>query len=128
MNGNIIWPNIFFEDRTSVFFRRKSPNYLGSLLTNENYSYEEIKCRLKAGNSVQKLLSSRFFSKNLKIKIYKTMLYDCETLSLALKEEFRLRVFKNRILRRIFGPRGMRMGSEEDFAMRNLRVCTVHLI
>ena len=47
---------------------------------------------------------------NLKIKIYRTIilpvvLYGCETLSLTLKEEHRLRVFENRVLRRIFGPR-----------------------
>ena len=72
---------------------------------------EEIKCRLKAGNScyysVQTLLSSRLLSKNLKIKIYKTIilsvvLYGCEAWSLTLREERRL--FENRILRRIFGP------------------------
>ena len=44
------------------------------------------------------------------IKIYKTIilpvvLYDCETWSLTLREECRLRVFENRILRRIFGPK-----------------------
>ena len=49
-------------------------------------------------------------SKNLKINIYKTIilpavLYGCETRYLALREECRLRVFKNRILRRIFGPK-----------------------
>ena len=75
---------------------------------------EEIKCRLKAGNScyysVQTLLSSRLLSKNLKIKIYKTIilpvvLYGCETLSLTLREESRLRVFENRILKQIFGPK-----------------------
>ena len=54
-------------------------------------------------------LSSRLISKNLKIKIYKTIilpvvLYGCEALCLTLWEESRLRVFKNRILRRIFGP------------------------
>ena len=47
---------------------------LGSLLTNQNSIQEEIKCRLKAGNScyysVQTILSSRLLSKNLKIKIY----------------------------------------------------------
>jgi hypothetical protein len=47
-------------------------------------------------------------SKNLKIKIYKTIifpvgLYGCETWSLTLREERRLRVFENRVLRRIFG-------------------------
>jgi hypothetical protein len=56
-----------------------------------------------------KLLSSRLLSKNIKIRIYKTIilpvvLYGCETWSLILKEEHRLRVFENRVLRRIFGP------------------------
>jgi hypothetical protein len=52
----------------------------------------------------------RLISKNLKIKIYKTVilpvvLYGCETWSLTLGEEHRLRVFENRVLRRIFGPK-----------------------
>ena len=75
-----------------------------------------MKCKLthKAGNScyysVQTLLSSTLLSKNLKIKIYKTIilpvvLYGCETWSLTLSEERRPSVFGNRILRRIFGPR-----------------------
>ena len=50
--------------------------YLGCLVTNQIFIQEEIKCRFKAGNScyysVQTLLSSRFLSNNLKIKIYKT--------------------------------------------------------
>jgi len=58
--------------------------------------------------SVQNLLSSSLLSKNIKIKIYKTIilpvLYGCETWSLTLSEERRLRVFENRVLRRIFGP------------------------
>ena len=83
-------------------------------MKNRNFIQEKIKCRLKAGNScyysVQTLLSSRLSSKNLKIKIYKTiilpvMLYGCETWSLTLREEYRLRVFENRILRRIFVPK-----------------------
>jgi len=54
--------------------------------------------------------SSRLLSKNLKIKIYRTIilpvvLYGCETWSLTLQEERKLRVFENRMLRRIFGPR-----------------------
>ena len=49
-------------------------------------------------------------SKNLKIKIYRTIilpvvLYGCETWSLTLWEERKLRVFENMVLRRIFGPR-----------------------
>jgi hypothetical protein len=48
--------------------------------------------------------------KNLKIRIYKTIilpvvLYGCETWSLTVREEHRLRVFENRVLRRIFGPK-----------------------
>ena len=77
-------------------------------MKNQNSIQEEIKCRLKAGSSVETLLSSRLLSKNLKIKIYKTIilpveLYGSETLYLTLREECRLRVFENRILRRIFG-------------------------
>ena len=46
----------------------------------------------------------------LKIKIYRTVilpvvLYGCETWSLTLREERKLRVFENMVLRRIFGPR-----------------------
>jgi len=59
---------------------------------------------------VQNLLSSRLLSKNLKIKIYRTIIlpvvsYGCETWSLTLREEKKLRVFENKVLRRIFGPR-----------------------
>ena len=59
---------------------------------------------------MQNLLSSRLVSKNLKIKIYRTIilpvvLYGCETWSLPLSEERKLRVFENMVLRRIFGPR-----------------------
>jgi hypothetical protein len=82
-------------------------------LTNQNSVHEEIKSRLKSGNScysVQKVLSSGLVSENLKIKIHKTIilpivLYSCETWPITLKEECRLRVFENRILRRIFGPK-----------------------
>ena len=56
------------------------------------------------------LLSSSLLSKNLEIKIYRTILlpvvlYGSETWSLTLREEHRLRVFENRVLRRIFGPK-----------------------
>jgi len=88
--------------------------YLGTTLRYQNSIQEEIKSRLKSGNacyySVQNLLSSRLLSKNLKTKIYKTIilpvvLYGCETWPLTLREERRLRVFENRMLRRIFGPK-----------------------
>jgi len=58
---------------------------------------------------VQNVLSSRMLSNNLKIKIYRTIilpiLCGCETWSLTLREERKLRVFENVVLRRIFGPR-----------------------
>ena len=87
---------------------------MGTILTNHNSIQEEIKGRLKSGNacyhSVQNILSSSLLSKNIKIKIYRTVilpvvLYGCETWSLTLREEHRLRVFESRVLRRIFGPK-----------------------
>ena len=88
--------------------------YLGTTLTNKNSIQEEIKIRLKLGNacyySMQNLLSSSLLSKKLKIKIYRNIilpvvLYGCETWSLKLREERRLRVFENRVLKRVFGPK-----------------------
>jgi hypothetical protein len=87
--------------------------YLGTTLTDQNCIHEEIKRRLNSGNacyhSIQSLLSSRLLSRNVKVKIYKTIilpvvLYGCETWSLILKEEHRMRVSENRILRTVFGP------------------------
>ena len=86
--------------------------YLGTTLTNQKSIQQEIKSRLKSGNaschSVQNLLSSSLLSKNLTIKIYKTLilpvgLCGCETWSLTLREECRLRMFENRVLGIIFG-------------------------
>jgi hypothetical protein len=59
---------------------------------------------------VQNLLSSILPYKNKKIMIYRTIilpvvLYGCETWSLTMGEEHRLRVFENRVLRRLFGPK-----------------------
>jgi hypothetical protein len=88
--------------------------YLEMTITDQNLIQEEIKRRLNSGNacyhSVQNLLSSRLLSKNLEIRTYKTIilpvvLYGCETWSLTLREEHRLRVFEDRVLRRIFGPK-----------------------
>jgi hypothetical protein len=88
--------------------------YLGSTSTDQNCIHEEIRSRLNSGNAcyyaVQNLLSSRLLSRNVKIKIYKTIilpvvLCGCETLALTLREERRLRVFENRVLGRIFGPK-----------------------
>jgi hypothetical protein len=88
--------------------------YLDTREKKKNLNQEEIKRRLNFGNayyhSVQNLLSSRLLSKNVKIRIFKlfiflVVLYVCETWSLTLKEEHRLRVFLNRVFRRIFGPK-----------------------
>jgi hypothetical protein len=59
---------------------------------------------------VQNLLSSHLLSKKVKIRIYKiiilpVILYRCETWFLTLREEHRLRVFENRVLKRLFGPK-----------------------
>jgi hypothetical protein len=69
---------------------------------------EEINSRLNSGNacyhSIQSLLASGLLCRNLKVKIYKTIilpvvLYGCDTWSLTLREEHGLRVFQNRVLR-----------------------------
>ena len=66
---------------------------------------------------MQNLLSSRLLSENLKIKIYRTIilpvvLYGRETWALTLREERKLRVFENMVLRRIFGPRRVEVTGE----------------
>jgi len=96
------------------FERLEEFKYLGTALREQNSIQEEIKSRLKSGNacyhSVQNLWSSSLLSKNIKIKIYRTIilsvvLYGCETWSLTLREECRLRVYENRVLRRVFLPK-----------------------
>ena len=69
----------------------------------------------------------------LKIKIYRTIIlpfvsYGCETWSLTLREELRLRVFENRVLRTIFGPKRDEQGRGGNYIMRNLMICTTHPI
>jgi hypothetical protein len=76
--------------------------YLGMTLTNQIEIHDEIKSRLNSGNAWYHSVSY----KKLKIKICTTVilpvvLYGCETWSLTLREEHRLRVFENRVLRKM---------------------------
>ncbi|KAJ4433782.1 hypothetical protein ANN_16094 [Periplaneta americana] len=98
-NGNIKIGDLSFEEVEKF-------KYLGATVTNINDTREEIKRRINMGNacyySVEKLLSSSLLSKNLKVRIYKTVilpvvLYGCETWTLTLREEHRLRVFENKL-------------------------------
>jgi hypothetical protein len=91
--------------------------YLGTTLANKNNIHDEIKSRVNSGDacyySAQHFLSSRLISKNLKVKIYRTVilpvvLYGCETWSLTLREEYRLRVFENSVEEDIWTKKGGR--------------------
>ncbi|KAJ4435647.1 hypothetical protein ANN_18263 [Periplaneta americana] len=106
-NGNIKIGNLSFEEVEKF-------KYLGAIVTNINDTREEIKHRINMANacynSVEKLLSSSLLSKNLKVRIYKTVilpvvLYGCETWTLTLRKEQRLRMFENKVLRKIFGAK-----------------------
>jgi hypothetical protein len=68
------------------------------------------------------------------MRIYKTIilpviLYGCETWSLTLREEYRLRVFENKVLRRIFGPKRdeVREGGE-NCIMRSFVICILRQV
>ncbi|KAJ4448482.1 hypothetical protein ANN_10498 [Periplaneta americana] len=81
--------------------------YLGATVTNINDTREEIKRRINMGNACY---CSSLLSKNVKVRIYKTVLlpvvlYGCETWTLTLREEQRLRVFENKVLRKISGAK-----------------------
>jgi hypothetical protein len=86
--------------------------YLGTTVTNQYLNRRKLRRELISGNacyhSVQNLSSSRLLSKNVELRIWKTIilpvvLYGCESWSLTLREKHRLRVFEKRVLR-IFDP------------------------
>jgi hypothetical protein len=98
----------------SSFERLEKLKYFVAILTDQNCIQEEIKSRLHSGNPcyhlVQNILSSSLLSKNIKNKIYRAItlsvvMYGCETWLLTVREECRLRVFENRVLRSIFRPK-----------------------
>jgi hypothetical protein len=104
--------NIKIGDRT--FENAAHFKYFEKTVINQNLIQEKIKRRLNSGNacyhSVHNPLSFRLLYKSVKIRIYKitnlpAVLYGCETWSLTLREEHRLRVFENMVLRKIFGPK-----------------------
>jgi hypothetical protein len=107
--------------------------YLGTTLTDQNCMHEEIKSRLNSGiaccHSVPSVLSSRLLSRKLKVKMYKTIIlpvafYGCESCSLTVREEYRLRLFENRVLMRIFGPKGDEVTEE----WRKLHNAELHIL
>jgi hypothetical protein len=111
--------------------------YLGTKLTNKNDIYDEIKSRLNSGNacylSVQNLLSSRLISRKLKIKIHKivilpVLLCGCDAWLLTSREEHRLKVLENSVLKRIFGHKGRKTDRGETCIMMNCIACILHLI
>ena len=88
--------------------------YLGVTVTNTNDIREEIKRRINMGNacyySLEKILSSHLLYKKLKVNTYKTItlpvvLHGSETWSLTLREEHKLRMLVNKVLRKIFGSK-----------------------
>jgi hypothetical protein len=96
------------------FERVKEFAYLGALITDRNYIKSELKRRTRSGNacyySVQKLLATRLLSKKAKLIIYRSIilpvaLYGCETWTLTREYENWFRVFENKVLRRIHGPK-----------------------
>jgi hypothetical protein len=118
-NQNTRIANESFENVTK--FR-----YLGTTLTNQNDIHDEKFRKCFLSFSPKSFVIPSHIKKNLKIKIYKTVilpvvLYGYETWSLTLREEHRLRVFDKRVLRRIFAPK-----REEDGSWRNLHNNELH--
>jgi hypothetical protein len=90
----------------------KELSYLGSQLNQTNSTNCEIQARIISGNrcyySCGALMQSRALNRSLKLKIYTTLIrpvvtYGCETWSLTSRNEQQLRIFEQKILRKIFG-------------------------
>jgi hypothetical protein len=108
--------------------------YLGTNITNQNSIQEEIKavcsqrmlaviwCRIFVSQCYPKIQRIRYTTTLLHV------LYGCETWSLTLREEYGLRVFEIRVLRRIFGLKRGEVTCGENYIMRSLMICTAHQI
>ena len=82
---------------------------------------------------MKNLLSSSLLSKNINIKIYiniilPVILYGYEAGSLTRREEHRLRVFENRVMRNVLGPKRYEVTSGEKYIMKSFMICTPHQI
>ena len=131
-NQNIVIENLSFE-------KVEKYKYLGVTVTNANIR-EKIKRRINMGNacyySLEKILSSRLLSKKLKVKAYKiiilpVVLNGCETWSLTLREEHRLRVFENKVgyLARYLGLRKTKLQENgESYIILSYMHCILRLI
>ena len=104
----------------SLFCKQKIRVYVIEIIVHPVCMYQNVENIETVRSKTTCLFVGFSVENNLKIKIYKTIilpvvLYGCETWCLTLREERRLRVFENRILRRIFGPNGewRRLHNEE---------------
>jgi hypothetical protein len=91
----------------------KKLSYLGTQLNLTNSTSCEVHARILSGNSCYyscgKLMKSRALNRNLKLKIYKSLIgpvvtYGCEAWTITTRDEQHLRIFERKILRKIFGP------------------------
>lgn len=105
--------------------------YLGSTITNNNETSEEIKTRIAAGNKsfyvLKNIFQSRNTSRNIKKRIYKTIIkpvvtYGSETWILKMEDQENLCIFERKILRRIYGPikEGEEWRTRMNYELKNL--------